>query len=47
MRFGCGFHCSMLDVNFSLENSKMTSKTHLTVKHTSKLHIQYANVFDP
>jgi hypothetical protein len=32
---------------FSVENSKMTSKTHVTVKRTSKLHIQNASVIDP
>jgi hypothetical protein len=31
---------------FSVENSKMTSKTHSTLKRTSKLHIQNASVID-
>jgi hypothetical protein len=35
------------DVNFSVKNSKMTLKTHVTVKRTFKLHIQNASVIDP
>jgi hypothetical protein len=34
-------------VIFSVEHSKFTSKTHTTVKRTSKLHIQNASVIDP
>jgi hypothetical protein len=35
------------NVIFSVENSKMESKRHSTVKLTSKLHIQNASVIDP
>jgi hypothetical protein len=35
------------DVNFEFSPLKMTSKTHATVKCTSKLHIQNASVIDP
>jgi hypothetical protein len=31
----------------AVDNSKMTSKTHSTVKRTFKLHIQKASVIDP
>jgi hypothetical protein len=32
---------------FSVENSKITLKTHATVKRTYKLHILNASVIDP
>jgi hypothetical protein len=35
------------NVIFSVENSKMTSKTNSTVKRTTKLHIENASVIDP
>jgi hypothetical protein len=37
----------VFDVIFSVKNSKIASKTHSTVKRTSKLHIQNVSVIDP
>jgi hypothetical protein len=37
----------VLNVIFELSTLKITSKTHSTVKSTSKLHIQNAGVIDP
>jgi hypothetical protein len=37
----------VFDVIFEFLTLKMTSKTHYTVKRTSKLHIQNAGVIDP
>jgi hypothetical protein len=37
----------VLNVIFIVENSKMTLKTHATVKRTYKLHIQNARVINP
>jgi hypothetical protein len=37
----------VFNVIFSVKNSKMTLKTHLTKKCTSKLHIQNASVINP
>jgi hypothetical protein len=37
----------VFNVIVSVENSKMTSKTHATMKRTPKLHIQIAIVIDP
>jgi hypothetical protein len=37
----------VFNVIFGVKNLKMTTKTHATVKRTSKLHIQNASVIDP
>jgi hypothetical protein len=37
----------VFDVIFSVESSKMASKTNPTVKRTSKLHTQKASAIDP
>jgi hypothetical protein len=49
VQYGCAFHCRVpiFDVIFQFSTLKFSSKTHLTVKPTSKLHIQYVSVIDP
>jgi hypothetical protein len=47
LRFGCAVWVCVFNVIFSAESSKMTLKTHATVKRTPKLHIQNASVIDP
>jgi hypothetical protein len=50
LRFGCAVWMSVspvecvFDVMLSVDNSKMTSKAHSTLKHTSEEHVQNVSV---